>query len=107
MISVAIITLIFGSVAAIVAEEGDMVRAGDPLLRVDNDEYRMQEIFGFKQAGISETGRAQGSFYATGNVPSFSGRLEELGIELPAGLFEKRIIGIAKTNGSSSREVLS
>ena len=74
---------------------------------IDTDEYQMQEIFGFKQAGISDSGRAQGSFYATGNVPSFCRRLEELGIELPRTLFEKRIIGIAKGNGSSTREVLS
>ena len=71
------------------------------------DEYHMQEIFGFKQAGISDNGRAQGNFYATGNVPAFRRRLEELGIDLPAKLFEKRVIGIAKSNGSSSREVLS
>ena len=74
---------------------------------IDTGEYHMQEIFGFKQAGIGDDGRAQGSFYATGNVPSFCQRLEELGITLPAKLFEKRVIGIAKTNGSSSREVLS
>ena len=74
---------------------------------IDGNDYRMQEIFGFKQAGISESGRAQGNFHATGNVPSFCRRLEELGIDLPAKLFEKRVIGIAKSNGSSSREVLS
>jgi len=74
---------------------------------IDNNEYRMQEIFGFKQAGISDSGRAQGNFYATGKVPTFCRRLEELGIDLPAKLFEKRVIGIAKSNGSSSREVLS
>ena len=74
---------------------------------IDANEYRMQEIFGFKQAGISDSGRAQGNFYATGNVPAFCQRLEELGIDLPVELFEKRVIGIAKTNGSSSREVLS
>ena len=37
-----VLARITGVVAEIVAEEGDMVRAGDPLLRVDNDEYRLR-----------------------------------------------------------------
>ena len=74
---------------------------------IDNDEYVMQEVFGFKQAGISDSGRAQGDFYATGNIPTFYQRLEELGIDLPVSLFEKRVIDVDKSNGSSSPEVLA
>jgi len=77
---------------------------------LDNGDYQMQEIFGFRQSGVDEDGRAKGVFYATGNVPLFLRRFEELGIELPGGLFEKRTFGAAKmnsTNGSAPREVVS
>ena len=73
---------------------------------LEDGEYKMQEIFGFRQAGLDDAGRAKGSFHASGNVPRLCRRLEELGIDLPSGLFEKRVLGIAKTNGSSAREVV-
>jgi pilus assembly protein CpaF len=69
---------------------------------LDGDDYRMQEILGFRQAGLDEQGRAQGAFYATGNVPAFCDRLAERGIDLPQNLFERRTFGLAKSNGSSS-----
>jgi pilus assembly protein CpaF len=74
---------------------------------LENGDYQMQEIFGFRQSGVEEDGKAKGFFYASGNVPNFTRRFQELGIELPRGLFEKRTFGIAKTNGSSHREVVS
>jgi pilus assembly protein CpaF len=74
---------------------------------LEGDEYRMQEIFGFRQSGIDAQGRAKGAFYATGNVPAFYRRLDELGIELPRSLFDQRTFGLAKSNGSSSQEVVS
>jgi pilus assembly protein CpaF len=74
---------------------------------LSGDDYQMHEIFGFKQSGVDEEGRAKGNFYATGNAPRFCRRLEELGIELPKELFEQRVIGAAKTNGSPPREVVS
>ena len=74
---------------------------------LENGEYGMQEIFGFKQSGVDEQERAKGTFYATGNVPQFHVRLKELGIELPEHLFDKRTLSIAKTNGSSPREIVS
>lgn len=77
---------------------------------LDSGDYQMQEIFGFRQSGVDEEGRAKGVFYATGNVPALTRRLEELGIELPRGLFEKRTFGVSKTNGtngSAPREVIS
>lgn len=69
-------------------------------------DYRMQEIFGFRQTGVDGQGRAKGHFYATGNVPNLRLRLEQLGIELPEALFQKRTLATAKTNGSAPREVL-
>jgi len=77
------------------------------ILGLENGDYQMQEIFGFRQSGVDEQGRAKGTFYATGNVPRFTRRLEELGIDLPGGLFEKRTLGVAKHNGSTPREVAS
>jgi pilus assembly protein CpaF len=77
---------------------------------LDSGDYQMQEIFGFRQAGVDDEGRAKGVFYATGNVPTITRRFEELGIDLPRGLFEKRTFGVAKTNGTNGaapREALS
>jgi pilus assembly protein CpaF len=71
---------------------------------LDGSEYRMQEILGFRQSGVDDDGRAKGHFYAAGNVPSFIRRVEEMGIDVPQGLFQKRTLGIAKSNGSSPRE---
>ncbi|NQU25945.1 MAG: CpaF family protein [Candidatus Nealsonbacteria bacterium] len=53
-------------------------------------DYRMQELFGFRQSGIDEQGRAIGQFYTTGNVPHCCRRLQEIGVELPDGLFDQR-----------------
>ncbi len=75
------------------------------IVGLENGEYQMQEIFGFKQAGVDDEGRARGSFYATGNVPNFCRRLEELGIELPKNLFEKRTLAVPKANGMPAAEV--
>ncbi len=71
---------------------------------LENGDYTMQEIFGFRQQGVDSQGRARGEFYATGNVPVFLRRLNELGIEVARSLFEQRTFGLAKTNGSSSQE---
>ena len=57
---------------------------------LDTGEYRLQDIFGFRQHGVDEDGVAQGTFYATGYRPTFLGRLQEIGIALPERLFEKR-----------------
>jgi len=57
---------------------------------LDQGEYRMREIFGFRQAGIDDEGLARGEFYATGERPAFLRRLHEVGIELPDPLFEQR-----------------
>ena len=73
----------------------------------EGSDYQMQEIFGFRQAGLDEQGRAKGAFHATGNVPAFCRRLQERGIDLAENLFEQRTFGLAKSNGSSSQEVVS
>ncbi|MEZ6069705.1 MAG: hypothetical protein R3C10_05390 [Pirellulales bacterium] len=60
---------------------------------LDGGEYRVQELFGFRQAGVADDGTAKGEFYSTGNTPRCMRRLHELGIELPADLFCDRTIG--------------
>ncbi len=77
------------------------------IVGMEDGDYVLQELFGFRQQGVDPQGRAQGVFYATGNVPSFLRRLGELGIEVPTGLFAERTLRLAKSNGSSSQEVVS
>jgi pilus assembly protein CpaF len=57
---------------------------------LDNGDYVIQDLFGFRQVGIDDRGIARGHFYATGNKPKFAHRLAEVGIDLPARLFEER-----------------
>lgn len=59
----------------------------------EDGDYRLQELFGFRQKGIDDQGRAKGEFYAAGNVPQFKRRLDELGIELPEDVFTARTLG--------------
>ncbi len=57
------------------------------IVDVQNGEYRLQEVFGFKPAGLDEQGRARGSFYRTGYVPQCLGRMAECGVELSEDIF--------------------
>lgn len=56
-----------------------------------NERYVMRDIFGFRQLGVRD-GAAFGEFYATGYTPRFLTRLQAAGAELPADLFEKRVL---------------
>jgi pilus assembly protein CpaF len=60
---------------------------------LDGEEYRVQELFGFRQSGVDANGSARGEFYSTGNVPRCLRRLAEQGIQLPQNLFTDRTIG--------------
>jgi pilus assembly protein CpaF len=62
------------------------------IIGLEGGEYRMQELFGFRQEGVDEQGLARGSFYAAGNVPKFARRLAELGIALPREAFAARTL---------------
>ncbi len=59
---------------------------------LENDDYKMQELFGFRQHGVDQYGFARGSFYATGNIPHFRNRMLEIGVDMPESLFAKREI---------------
>ncbi len=54
--------------------------------------YQIQELFNFRQEGITSEGVARGRFHATGVVPAFLPRLAEQGILLSEKLFEKRAL---------------
>jgi pilus assembly protein CpaF len=49
----------------------------------------MQDIFLFDQQGIGKDGKITGALVPTGIRPRFVGRIEQSGIELPAGLFQR------------------
>ncbi|MGE5469749.1 MAG: CpaF family protein [Bacteroidota bacterium] len=55
---------------------------------MEGDVITMQEIFCFRQTGMTETGTVNGLFSATGIRPKFSERLRAYGIELPDTLFD-------------------
>ncbi len=47
----------------------------------------MQDLFRYRQTGVDEEGRIQGSMVPTGIRPGFAERFEVAGIKLPDGLF--------------------
>ncbi len=52
----------------------------------------MQDIYNYRQTGIDESGRARGRFVASGIRPSFTERLEQCGVRLPASAFRERVM---------------
>ncbi|NMG15038.1 CpaF family protein [Aromatoleum bremense] len=55
---------------------------------MEGDMITMQEIFTFRQQGISDSGAVQGHFAATGVRPHFAERLRSFGIRLPEEMFD-------------------
>jgi pilus assembly protein CpaF len=53
--------------------------------------YVLRDLYGYRQLGI-KNGEACGEFYATGYEPTFLGRLKSQGIEMPASLFQDRVL---------------
>ena len=51
---------------------------------------QLEDIFGFEQTGVDDTGVAQGEFYVTGYRPLCLNRLRAAGIRLPDEMFDKR-----------------
>ncbi len=56
----------------------------------ENDDYKINELFYYKQRGADMMGRAIGNFFATGNKPEFLDRLNSQGIKIPEDLFDAR-----------------
>lgn len=55
---------------------------------MEGDIICMQEIFAFKQTGVSDTGTVLGYFHATGVRPKFCDRLRAFGMALPDSMFD-------------------
>lgn len=70
------------------------------------DDYQMQELMGFRQAGVDAEGLAKGTFYVTGQVPKFCERLAERGVDVPEGLFAARALD-SPQNPHPAQEIAS
>ncbi|MFK3738897.1 CpaF family protein [Massilia sp. TN1-12] len=57
---------------------------------MEGDVITMQEIFAFRQTGVSPDGAVLGHSTATGVRPRFAERLQAYGVNLPAHVFEPR-----------------
>ncbi len=53
--------------------------------------YVLRDLYGYRQLGI-QNGETVGEFYATGYEPTFLGRLKSQGLDLPASLFQDRVL---------------
>ncbi|HYW43489.1 MAG TPA: CpaF family protein [Bryobacteraceae bacterium] len=61
------------------------------VLGVKDEKVNLQEIFTFERVGVSDAGKVQGRFHATGTTPKILERLRVSGIQLPHKIFEEVI----------------
>src|SRR5690242_4803152 len=61
------------------------------VLGVRDDKVQLQEIFTFERLGVTDAGKVQGRFHATGLTPKLLDRLRVSGIQLPASIFEENV----------------
>jgi pilus assembly protein CpaF len=61
------------------------------VLGVKEDRVDLQEIFTFDRVGVSDAGKVQGRFRATGVKPKIMDRLRVSGINLPPIIFEETL----------------
>jgi pilus assembly protein CpaF len=66
------------SISEVVGMEGDIIVS--------------QEVYAFHQTGVDGDGRAVGQFQATGIRPGFWPRLRAAGVDVPASLFQQRVL---------------
>jgi pilus assembly protein CpaF len=59
------------------------------VLGIRNDQVELQEIFTFERTGVTDAGKVQGRFKATGLAPKILDRLRVSGIQLPSSIFEE------------------
>ena len=55
-----------------------------------NGVYIIEDIFVYRWQGVDESGRAIGSFFATGHEPTVLKRLAAAGFDIQANLFDAR-----------------
>jgi len=61
------------------------------VLGVRDDRVQMQEIFAFERVGVTDAGKVQGHFRATGVSPRILERLRVSGIQVPHQIFEEAV----------------
>ena len=61
------------------------------VLGVKEDKVELQEIFTFERTGVTDAGKVQGRFKATGIQPKLLDRLRVSGIQLPHAIFEESV----------------
>jgi pilus assembly protein CpaF len=59
------------------------------VLGVKEDRVELQEVFTFERLGVTDAGKVQGRFRATGVIPKIMDRLRISGIQLPPAIFEE------------------
>ena len=62
------------------------------VLGMEGDMVIMQEVFCYKQEGVSAKGNAYGTFWSTGIRPTFMEHLESLGTEVSTDIFERQAL---------------
>ncbi|HUA63343.1 MAG TPA: CpaF family protein [Verrucomicrobiae bacterium] len=61
------------------------------VLGVKDDQVQLQEIFAFERTGVTDAGKVQGRFHATGTSPRILERLKVSGISLSPAIFEETV----------------
>jgi len=59
------------------------------VLGVRDEKVHLQEIFAFERIGVTDAGKVQGRFRATGAAPKLLERLRLSGIQMPSRVFEE------------------
>ena len=59
------------------------------VLGVEEDKVNLQEIFTFERLGVTDSGKVQGGFKATGIMPKILERLRVSGVTVPPHIFEE------------------
>jgi pilus assembly protein CpaF len=65
---------------------------------VQSEAVSMHDVFCFEQTGVDEHGAAVGEFHATGIQPRSLSRLRASGCELPAAMFERRVLRLDRAD---------
>ncbi len=61
------------------------------VVRVEDDQVRVQDIFMFERTGVTDVGKVQGRFCCACNSPRILDRFRMMGIELPPSVFEETL----------------
>jgi len=55
---------------------------------MEGDRIILQDLFEFKQTGLSPEGKVIGQLVPTGNVPTFIDEIQARGLEIDPGIFD-------------------